>query len=107
MSRLLPTLFGLSLCGVAWAADPTAPPASRSEEPRATEQQAPLQALQLYAVLRNRNQSRAVINGQSLAVGESIFEARVIEIRPQAVLVERQGSREWLRLAAPIFQESR
>lgn len=106
MSRLLLTLFGLSLCGLAWAADPTAPPPLRGE-PRATEQQAPLQALQLYAVLRNRNQSRAVINGQSLAVGESIFEARVIEIRPQAVLVERQGSREWLRLAAPIFQESR
>jgi len=98
-------LLGLSLCSAAWAADPTEPPARAQAS--AEEQAVPLQALQLSAVLRSRAQSRAVINGQSLAVGESIFEARVIEIRPQAVLIERQGRREWLRLAGPIFQESR
>lgn len=105
MSRALCLALGLVLFGPAWAADPTAPPA-RSDLASA-EQQVPLQALQLNAVMRSRDQSRAVINGQSLRVGESIFEARVVEIRPQAVLIERQGSREWLRLAAPIFQESR
>lgn len=105
MSRLLAGLFALNFLGCVWAADPTAPPARA--QVATSEQSVPVEALKLYAVLRNRGQSRAVINGQSLAVGESIFEARVVEIRPQAVLIERQGSREWLRLAAPIFQESR
>lgn len=105
MSRVLAALFATSVLGCAWAADPTAPPVRAQAS--AGEQAAPVEALKLYAVVRNRGLSRAVINGQSLAVGESIFEARVVEIRPQAVLIERQGNREWLRLAAPIFQESR
>lgn len=105
MSRVLAALFATSVLGCAWAADPTAPPVRA--QVAAGEQAAPVEALKLYAVVRNRGLSRAVINGQSLVVGDSIFEARVVEIRPQAVLIERQGSREWLRLAAPIFQESR
>ena len=61
----------------------------------------------LQAVLRDRQGARAIINGQSLRVGERLADAQVVEIRAQSVLIERQGSREWLRLAAPLVQPSR
>jgi MSHA biogenesis protein MshK len=107
VSRVLSFLLGLGLLGIctsSLALDPTAPPARLS-----TPASAPLALaeLRLQAVLRDRQGARAIINGQSLRVGERLADARIVEIRAQSVLIERQGSREWLRLAAPLVQPSR
>ncbi|WP_256203100.1 general secretion pathway protein GspB [Pseudomonas sp. ML96] len=103
MSRtlLLSLLLG---CGLAQAAvDPTQPPANLRP---ASAEHAPA-ALELQAILRGAHGSRAVIDGQTLRVGEEHAGLRVLAIHPQSVLIERQGQRELLRLAEPVMKPSR
>ena len=61
----------------------------------------------LQSVLRTAQGSRAVIDGQSLQVGEEYAGIRVLAIYPQAVLIERREQRQLLRLAEPVLQPSR
>ncbi|WP_313322010.1 Type II secretory pathway component [Stutzerimonas nitrititolerans] len=106
MSRLLITAGGLLSLLVtldASALDPTLPPA----RPSATHIASDASPLRLQAILRLPQGARAVINGQSLKVGEQLADARVLAIDPHSVLIEREGKREELRLSAPIFNTSR
>lgn len=98
-------MFGLLLCsGLAAAAlDPTQPPVGLLPA-SAGAVQAPLT---LQSIVRGAQGSRAVIDGASLRVGDEHAGARVLAIHPQAVLIERQGQRELLRLAEPVMQPSR
>ena len=104
MSRTL--LFVLLLgCASAHATvDPTRPPADLLPAVDATAAPA---ALQLQAILRGAQGSRAIIAGQSLRVGERYADARVLAIHAQSVLIERQGQQQLLRLAEPVMQPSR
>ncbi|WP_152529131.1 Type II secretory pathway component [Stutzerimonas azotifigens] len=86
------------------AADPTQPP---RRLPAADAQAEAAVPLKLQAVLRSAAAPRAVINGQSLHVGQTLAGARLLAIYPSAVLIERQGQRELLRLASPIIKPSR
>lgn len=106
MSRFLSVLLALALgvCAQAAPVDPTRPP--RELAPAAATAQ-PRTPLKLQAILRAPGGARAVINGQSLAVGERLGDARVLAIHSRSVLIEQQGQRDWLRLAAPILTPSR
>lgn len=104
MSRTL--LFTLLLgCAAAHAAvDPTRPPADLA--PTADTTAGPA-ALRLQAILRGGQGSRAVIDGQTLRVGQEHGGMRILAIQPHAVLIERQGQRELLRLVEPVIKPSR
>lgn len=92
------------LAGAASAArDPTQPPPALQAAPGQAQQQ----ALQLQAILRGSAGTYAVINGQRLQVGAELADARLLAIYPHAVLLERQGRQELLRLVEPILKPSR
>ncbi|MHA6492101.1 Type II secretory pathway component [Pseudomonas borbori] len=100
-------LFSLLFCGLAHAqgVDPTLPPANLLPAPDASgESEAPLV---LQAILRSASGNRATIGGERLSVGDVHAGARIVAIYPHAVLIERQGQRELLRLAEPVMQPSR
>jgi len=85
--------------------DPTQPPANLLP---AEGDAAPSESLPtLQSVLRTAKGSRAVIDGQSLKVGDEYAGTRVLAISPQAVLIERREQRQLLRLAEPVLQPSR
>ena len=86
------------------AGDPTRPPADLLPAVDATAAPA---ALQLQAILRGAQGSRAVIDGQTLRVGQEHGGVRILAIQPHAVLIERQGQRELLRLVEPVIKPSR
>ncbi len=87
------------------AIDPTQPPANLL--PAASTGDTAPAALVLQSILRGAQGSRAVISGEALRVGDERAGARVLAIYPQAVLIERQGQRELLRLAEPVMKTSR
>lgn len=84
--------------------DPTQPPAGL-RAPSADV--AGSTALQLQAIVRGAQSSRALIDGQSLRVGHEYAGLRVLAIHSQSVLIERQGQRQLLRLTQPVLQPSR
>lgn len=103
MSRsLLLTLMFASLACQA-AVDPTQPPSDLRPSSAASASS----ALQLQAILRSAQGSRAVIDGQTLRVGESHAGMRVLAIHSHSVLIERQGQQQLLRLAQPVVKPSR
>ena len=103
MSRALLSLLALLFCLPALAAlDPTQPPQGHIAAPADA-----VETLQLQAISRGSHGQRAVINGQSLKVGEQLGSSRLKAIYPRAVLIERQGQQELLRLAEPIVKPSR
>ena len=103
MSRALLSLLALLFCLPALAAlDPTQPPQGHVAAPADA-----AETLQLQASIRGSHGQRAVINGQSLKVGEQLGSSRLKAIYPRAVLIERQGQQELLRLAEPIVKPSR
>lgn len=104
MSRALFLSLLLGCAAAQAAVDPTQPPANLRSA--ATTAEAPA-ALVLQAILRGAQGSRAVIDGQSLRVGEEHAGLRVLAIHPHSVLIERQGQREVLRLAEPVMKPSR
>lgn len=93
----------LLLPASAHALDPTRPPAAFVTA--AVERQAP-ETLHLQAIFRGAQSARAVLNGQSLRVGDSLAEARLLAINTNSVLIERDGQRQLLRLVAPIVTPS-
>lgn len=106
MSRL-PLLLGLALLPLlAQAAlDPTQPPASPTGSAPAAAGQA-LPAVRLQAILRGPDGARAVIDGQTLRVGDQHGELRLLAVRARSVLIERQGQRSELLLSQPILTPS-
>jgi len=71
----------------------------------AVERQAP-ETLHLQAIFRGAQSARAVLNGQSLRVGETLADARVLAINTNSVLIERDGQQQTLSLVAPIITPS-
>lgn len=104
MSRTLLLALLLGCAGAHATVDPTRPPADLL--PAAGAAAAPA-ALQLQAILRSAQGSRAVIDGQTLRVGQEHGGVRILAIQPHAVLIERQGQRELLRLVEPVIKPSR
>jgi len=96
--------LALLLPASAFAIDPTRPPAALTPAP--AERQASV-ALHLQAIIRTGKVARAVVNGASLRVGDGLAGARVLAINPNSVLIERDGQRQLLRLAAPVITSSR
>ena len=93
----------LLLPASAQALDPTRPPAAFVTA--AVERQAP-ETLHLQAIFRSAQSARAVLNGQSLRVGETLADARVLAINTNSVLIERDGQQQTLSLVAPIITPS-
>lgn len=89
VSRSLLVALLLSLALPVWAADPTLPPPAAAP-------------LRLQAILRGQDGARAVINGQTLRVGDRVAGARVLAIGRRTVSVERQGRRFSLSLLSPL-----
>lgn len=95
---------------LSWAVDPTAPPAWA--KPSAPVVSAPATAARVEITLPKLQQivlgeqSRAVINGRLLAVGDEVDGYRLISIGPDSVrLQSRQGVRE-LSLIKETLRES-
>lgn len=110
--RCLPVLLlTLMLAAPAQAADPTAPPAwarsapaSAAPERTATGRVAPV--LPKLQQIVHGEQSRAVINGRLLAIGDEVDGYQLIAIGPDSVrLQSRQGVRE-LSLIKETLRES-
>lgn len=101
----LSRVFCLLLLLPAWAyaLDPTRP--STTLVSAAAERQAPA-ALHLQAIFRSAQSARAVLNGQSLRVGDTLADARVLAINTNSVLIERDGQQQMLRLVAPVITPS-
>ncbi|MBC9252527.1 hypothetical protein A9179_19860 [Pseudomonas alcaligenes] len=83
--------------------DPTQPPVGLLP---AASAEAPA-ALGLQAILHGPSGSRVVIDGETLRVNDRHGDARVLAIYPHAVLIERQGQQQLLRLAEPVVKPSR
>jgi MSHA biogenesis protein MshK len=95
----------LGLCSVAHAAlDPTQPSASALT---ASASDSASTALRLQSIVRGAGQSQAVINGQSLRVGDEVAGAKLRAIYTRSVVLERQGQQQVLRLVEPIMKPSR
>lgn len=58
----------------------------------------PLAGLKLQAVMVNGPRSTTIINGRSLRVGDEYEGVKIIEVRPNEVIVEKEGVRHTLRL---------
>jgi len=93
----------LLLPASAYALDPTRPPAAFVTA--AVERQASA-TLHLQAIFRGAQSARAVLNGQSLRVGDTLADARVLAINTNSVLIERDGQQQTLHLVAPIITPS-
>jgi MSHA biogenesis protein MshK len=95
----------LGLCAVAQAAlDPTQPPAEVfTASASASAPAAPV----LQSIVRGGRQSLAVINGQTLKVGDELDGAKLRAIYAHSVVLERQGQQQVLRLVEPIMKPSR
>ena len=83
--------------------DPTQPPASLA--PARVGEQVRIPVLQ--AIFLGTKGSRAVIDGQTVRVGDEYADGHVLAIYSQTVLIERKGKRELLRLAKSVIQPSR
>ncbi len=97
-------LAALFVAAPVFALDPTQPPAGRVARDAPTEAAA---ELRLQAILRGSERVSAVINGQTLKVGDQLGDARILAIRPHSVVIVRQGQQQALRLSTPIIQTSR
>lgn len=104
MSRTLLLSLWLASTLAQAAVDPTQPPADLLPAEGAGEAPA---SHSLQAILRGAQGSRAVIDGQTLRVGEQHAGLRVLAIHPHSVLIERQGRQELLRLVEPVVKPSR
>ena len=105
MFKSVISLLLLGFCTIAQAAlDPTQPPASAlTVNAGASASVAPV----LQSIVRGGRQSHAVINGQTLKVGDELDGAKVRAIYAHSVVLERQGEQHVLRLVEPILKPSR
>jgi MSHA biogenesis protein MshK len=95
----------VGLCAVAQAAlDPTQPAPAVLTGNASERASVPLV---LQSIVRGGRQAQAVINGQTLHVGDTLDGAQLRAIYAHSVLFERQGQQQVLRLAEPIMKPSR
>ena len=97
--------LALLLPATALALDPTQPPPALA--PAAAHGQPAVAALRLQAIVRTPQAVRAVINGESLRVGEWVAGARLVAIHSRSVVIDRQGQRDVLHLMPPLLTPSR
>lgn len=99
----------------AWQRDPffTAPEEKALAAPKAEKKTdappTPLPSYTVKAILISSAGKVATLNGQLVGEGEPIGEERVVEIRPDAVILERAGQRRRIGLpggATPITETS-
>jgi MSHA biogenesis protein MshK len=94
----------VGVCSFAHAAlDPTQPAPSASSSGAGGSPQA---ALVLQSIVRGGRQSQAVINGQSLHIGDELDGAKLSAIYSHSVVLERQGQQQVLRLVEPIIKRT-
>lgn len=77
--------------------DPTQPPVVHQSAVRRLEIREPT-SYKVTAIKISGDEKKALINGQLLAEGENIGEARVLEIGPDAVIVEYLSEQRRLSL---------
>lgn len=82
--------------------DPTKPVEAEVEIGMVIAVELPAEAPQLEAILRSAKERRAVINGQSLRVGESLGDLNLLEIRSRSVVIEVRGKRSELFISTAI-----
>lgn len=71
-------------------------------EAETTKEKSPMNdALKVKAIITGRARPVATIDGRTVVVGEMVGEERVVEIRPDAVILEREGRRKVLRVSEP------
>lgn len=94
----------LSSLATAEVPDPTRPMSGaeamawvRGDKPGVTET---LPDLHLESVLISSRRRVAVINGRRVAEGEELLGARILEIRPDGVRIQRAGNQHTLQMAA-------
>lgn len=100
------TIYLAALCFTApvFGLDPTQPPVGRVAGDAPAEAAS---SLRLQAILRGAGRASAVINGQSLTVGDRLGDAQILAVRPHSVVIDRQGQQQELHLSAPIIHTSR
>ena len=102
-------MFGLGLTAMtaASAADPFAnlPDPTRPSGWQDDGGSAGNQGLVLQATTVSASRRIAVINGQRLAVGDLVQGAKVVEVQPFHVRLQRAGRDITLRLTAPLAKE--
>lgn len=109
MVRKWVLLAGLVTCPVLGLAnqmlDPTRPP-SAFAKPRTSVADAPVstQGLQLQSVLISPKRKVAIINGETLVVGDSIGESQIIRIMDTEVVL-RAGTEERVVRMYPDFEK--
>lgn len=59
--------------------------------------------LQVKAIIVGRPKSVATVDGRTVTVGEKVGEETVWEIRPDAVVLERDGRKRLLRVSEPTI----
>jgi MSHA biogenesis protein MshK len=100
---LLPVL----LAGGAWAesavADPTRPPSAAASASMAVAGQAAEGDLVLQSVFRPRKgKASAIINGQRVALGESLGDAKLVRILETEVILRGPGGNQHLSLTPAV-----
>lgn len=103
MNKLIICVFSTGLLLPAQAQDPMRPEWPRVIEAPAQGEQPVAAALKLQLVRERGRQKLAVINGQSLNVGEQIQGYRVQQIKADSVVLQRDGE----QLVLHLFMKTR
>lgn len=115
MGRMCLCLLAALAAGSAWGeaavADPTRPPSAAAAVPTSTSAPAagPLgdAELVLQSVFRPRKgKSSAIINGQRVALGESLGEARLVRILETEVILRGPGGDQHLSLTPAVSMKA-
>jgi MSHA biogenesis protein MshK len=97
MSRAYLVAAAMTVLAPAWAqalSDPTRPPHAPSDSP----QDAAAGGTQLQSVLISRGRRLAIINGSTVALGDTVGEAKVVRISETEVVLQRGDEKEVLKL---------
>lgn len=73
------------------------------EEERGRAASPPTDGLQVKAIIVGRPKSVATIDGRTVTVGEKVGEETVTEIRPDAVVLERDGHKRIVKVNEPAI----
>lgn len=101
MSKLILAFLCLLFAGFANALnDPMRPPFFDGSGQSSSDKK-PVSALKLTMVLHAGNRQVAVVNGETVQVGESVAGYRVLSIKKDRVVVSHQGKLKELMLLKP------
>jgi len=103
---LVAAVLGSAACA-AGVVDPTVPPpgyapSQRAGEPQSPDSPPPPEAVRLQMIARNGAARLAVVNGHRVRAGDAIAldgkSAKVVAIRDDAVVLDREGRRQVVEL---------